>query len=178
MTARQIVVAAVALLAAAQICASGELLNPGADAAGLASCDAAPHRAPTGSLLAARAAAAPAPLTAKKPRPAGRATPDLPKGRQAAATAADPMDMDSGLRVTHRQRLELAGIFAFGAGVSIIMLIQASVDFVRSAIRSLDRTLTNLYGDPNRARRVLGRTQANEGGAGVRGDAGGDGRGG
>jgi hypothetical protein len=88
------------------------------------------------------------------------------------------MDMDSGLRVTHRQRLELAGIFAFGAGVSIIMLIQASVDFVRSAIRSLDRTLTNLYGDPNRARRVQGRTQANEGGAGVGGDAGGDGRGG
>lgn len=166
MTATRLLLVSLALLAAARC----------ADAAGLGSLDAAPHRTPAGALLTARAAAAPELFAAKKTKSAGRATTALPKSWQAAPTAADPMDMDSGLRVTHRQCLELAGIFAFGAGVSIIMLIQASVDFVRSAIRRLDRTLTNAYGDPGRARHVQGRRQANEGGAGVGGDAGGDGR--
>jgi hypothetical protein len=149
-----------------------------ADAAGLASCDAAPHRAPTGSLLTARAAAAPEPCAAKKTKSAARATTAVPKSWQAAPTAADPMDMDSGFKLTHRQRLELAGFFAFGAGASLIMLIYGFIDFMRCAIRWLDRTLTNLYGDPNQARRGPGRTQANEGGAGVGGDSGADGRGG
>jgi len=155
MTATQILVAALALLAAAQTCASAELLDPGDDST----------RASAGAPLTARAAAAPTPYAAKKTKSAGRATTALPKSWQPAPTAADPMDMDSGFRLTHRQRLELAGFFAFGAGASVVMLIYGFVEFMRSAIRWLDRTLTNAYGDPNRARRVPGRTQANEGGA-------------
>jgi hypothetical protein len=120
-----------------------------------------------GALLTARAAAAPGPFTAKKLKPARRATIALPENRAAAATALDPLDQDSGFRLTHRERLELAGIFAFGAGVSIVMLIHGFVSLMRSAIRSLDETLTNLYGDPDRARRVPGQTQVMEGGAGA-----------
>jgi hypothetical protein len=157
MTTTQIFAAVVALLAAAQTCASGELLHPGADST----------RALMGAPLTGRADDAPAPSAAKEPKPAGRATIALPENREAAATAPDALDQDSDFRITHRQQLELAGIFAFGAGVSIVMLIQASVEFMRSAIRCLDETLTSLYGDPNRARRVPGQTQVTEGGAGA-----------
>ena len=149
-----------------------------ADAAGLANRDAAPHRTPAGAPLTARAAAAPELFAAKKLKPARRATIALPENREAEATGPAGLDEDSGLRFTRGQQIEILGIFAFGAGASLIMLIYGFIYFMRSAMRGLDRTLTNLYGDPKRARRVPGRMQANEGGAGVRGDVGGDGRGG
>jgi hypothetical protein len=155
MTATRVLPALLAILAAAG----------SADAAGLASLDAAPHRTPAGALLTARAAAAPELFAAKKTKSGGRATTRLPENREAEATGPASLDEDSGLRFTRGQQIEILGIFAFGAGASVIMLIYGFVDFMRCAIHWLDETLTNLYGDPGRARRVPGRTQVREGGA-------------
>jgi len=156
-TATHFLMAVLTLLALAQC----------ADAAGLASRGAVPHRAPAGARLTARADDAPELFASKKTRSAGRATTALPENREAEATGPAGLDEDSGLRFTRGQQIEILGIFAFGAGASVIMLIYGFVDFMRTATRWLDRTLTNAYGDPNRARRVPGRTQVTEGGSGA-----------
>lgn len=168
MTSTRLLLVLLALLAAAR----------SADAAGLVNRDAAPHRTPAGARLTAPATAAPELFAAKKLKPARRATIASPENREAEATGPAGLAEDSGLRFTRGQQIEILGIFAFCAGASVIMLIYGFVDFMRCAIRWLDRTLSKAYGDPGRARQVPGRTQANDGGAGVGGDAGGDGRGG
>lgn len=143
-----------ALVATAQTCGDVEPPNLRVDS----------PPAALGSQVTARGADGPKPLTAMALEPTRPATVLPPEGPQTAATALDPLDQDSGLRLTHRQRLALVGILAFGAGVAVVLLVSAFIDLMRSVICWLDAMLANSETERGSTHRACGQTHVNEGG--------------
>jgi hypothetical protein len=156
MTTTRILVAFVTLLIATQVSSAVESSSP--------SVDSLPAAA--GSPPVAQVAGGSRPHLAKAPDPTRPTTLTPPDGQQNEATATDPMDADSGLRLSHRQMLNLSSALAFSAGFVAGLLLVMILTAARILGQWLGTLLTRLESLQNLTRGARGQTPMNANGGG------------
>jgi len=156
MTTTRILVAVISLLIATQVSSAVESSSPSTD----------PPPAAVGSLTVAQVAGGPRPPLAKAPEPTRPTTLTPPDGQQSEATSTDPMDADSGFRLSHRQMINLSSALAFSAGFVAGLLLVMILTAARILGQWLGTVLTRLESLQNLTRSARGQTPVNEDGRG------------